>query len=304
MGVTNQQLHDRLKDIVASLRLIADRPRTIVVPSGHGPDFRQVTDKLDSTFETLSAEMALLLTSVESVRTQTDQLEGYLDTVEAKLNGIEVNTDQASGSGESIAQLLEKFQDKRVNDWLGQMDGYLATIDVDTGAIASNTGSLVTSNAAILVTQLVNTIANVASELTLDKIEDKLARLWPIDEGDESNLIFTKLTFTNGDLTQDFVAADGAVHTVEGFMGVSDDSTRVLTLGYYNTTDAFFAKNMNINVVGGNTQFFAIGAAQIAILKHMRFDNTHMLRGVMSGVTAGKTIDIYLITSREIGSVD
>ncbi|GAH15510.1 unnamed protein product, partial [marine sediment metagenome] len=133
MAVTNQQLHDRLKDIIEALSLIADQPKAIVVPSGIGPNFSQVTAAIENQTTTLSsnhsAEMATLGLLVDGLEAQLATLLLQTDGLESELAEVKVNTDQASGSGESIAQLLEKFQDKRVNDWLGQMDGRLDTIN-------------------------------------------------------------------------------------------------------------------------------------------------------------------------------
>lgn len=311
MAVTNQQLHDRLKDIVESLRLIADRPRSIIVPSGRGHNFSQVTAAIESQTTTLSSDLTSIAGFVDGLEAllttligHVDGLEGFTDGIEAQLNEIEINTNQASGSGESIAQLLEKANDLRITGWLSLMDGRLDTINTAVVANAISTAIMVISNAAILVQELLQTADLDDVRVAVETTNLKLETLWPIDNATNDNLVHATVQITNGNLTKDFNIATGSVGQLEGLVFVNTDSAKTLSVGLWNTDASKFLLMANITMSGGTTIMSSMTALQVAIIKHMRFDDKHKLRVISSGCAATKTQDIFLTFSREVGEVD
>lgn len=256
MAVTNQQLHDRLKDLLEALRLLADRPAAIVVPRGIGPNFTQVTAAIESQTTTLSS----LLTDIDEC----------CDLIVAELIGIAADT--------------ETIRSEAVQNGLDTA-AILVSVLLNTTA---NVANQVNSLAAVVLLATINTSLNNI-EADAEDIRAQTARSTEVQ----------LLTFVPADLTQNMVLGSGEFRIIAMDSDSTDTTTIDLTVAINRggqVIDLFTIEN-----VPANSKEFMINllsADKLKILLNLHLNSTTELNLVADGVTADKQLKIRFFLSK------
>lgn len=315
MAVTNQQLHDRLTDIVAALRLIVDAPTAIFVPRGVGPNFTQVTAAIENQTTTLSSDLDALEALLITIDADTDNIRGSNNQINNKLvsssgatvansnknikdgvdalvidvAALEVNSNAVVVDLAAIEVLLAALETllaeagaKNVNEWLLDIEGHVNTLEISNNLI-------VISNAAILVSTILIAADADQIRLNLKEIIEVIT------------FTFTSAAAQTTSLTSDFKYRILAIHAE------SDDTASIET-EFHMIVGSDTVKLCQHTVGAGEsetdwsseTNWPAVIKAALQD-KSVLLSTANNLRLTPDAVTGGKTL-IYKIWVTKVGS--
>jgi len=295
---------------VAALSLIADRPRTIALTSGKGPNFSQVTAAIESQTTTLSSFLSTLDGNTDELEAFVDQLEGFVDGLEALV-----------GTTNTTLSAIDTAQDL-TNTNLTGIDSKLASILTDTTAIRLTNIDIVSQTVGLStqVTLLAIAATLVANGLVQIAISLNIADIEVLMESVELQLQQKIPVLSAGNMFYQELILTDVITTIDSGTAPSETIYQLESISMVNTSVS--NKIVIIRAVRdptGSPKFIKLGAPflplssdlgnvgqggnLIAIMKKMWIDENVSLDFTVGSLAVGETIVINLLWSRVHGSV-